>query len=68
MAERHVREGERRVANQRGLVVHLREHGHRTGMAESLLSTFEDLLEMSRQHVIRIRDGSQVAIQADRKP
>lgn len=57
MAERYVREGERRVANQREMVVRLREHGHQAGMAESLLATFENLLEMSRQHVIRIRNG-----------
>ena len=55
MVVRHVREGERHVANQREIVAHLREHGHSTETAEKLLTILEDLLEMHRQHLARIR-------------
>lgn len=55
MAERHVREGERLVANQHELIAHLREHGHSTKLAERLLINLEDLLRMHREHLNRIR-------------
>ena len=55
MAERHVREGERHVANQREILEHLSEHGHSTELAERLLSNLEGLLAMHREHLARIR-------------
>lgn len=57
MAERHVREGERHVSSQREIIVHLRAHHHSTELAERLLVNLEDLLQMHRQHLERIRKG-----------
>lgn len=47
MVRRHVREGARHVANQRALIVRLKERALPTGEAEALLTTFED---SQRQH------------------
>jgi hypothetical protein len=57
MAERHVREGERHVANQREVIVHLAAHGHSTELAKRLLKNLEELLLMHRQHLDRIKAG-----------
>jgi hypothetical protein len=55
MAERHVREGERHVRNQREIVRFLREHGHPVELAETLLANLEDMLEMHRGHAARLK-------------
>ncbi len=40
-AERHVSEGERRVAKQEALVAKLDQHGHDTGLARAFLQTLQ---------------------------
>jgi hypothetical protein len=55
MAERHVREGEEHVAKQRRIVADLREGGHPTRVAETLLDEFEATLADHRAHLARIR-------------
>src|SRR4051794_11712795 len=50
-ARRHVAEAEPRVARQRALVEHLREHGHETVKAQRLLATMESILRLMREHV-----------------
>jgi hypothetical protein len=55
-AERHVREGERHVAVQREIVRHLAEAGESTKIAIQRLRQFEDLLELHRQHLERLRN------------
>lgn len=42
-AERHVEEGERRIARQRELIDFLFASGHDTKLARALLQTFEDM-------------------------
>ena len=54
MVQRHVREGEAHVERQREIVVELREQGHPTDMAVTLLAEFEDLLRQHKAHLIRI--------------
>lgn len=55
MVKRHVRVGERHVASQKEIIAHLREHGHPTELAERLLLNLEELLEMHRQHLARLK-------------
>lgn len=54
MVERHIRTGERHVANQRKIVAFLRSHGHPTDQAEDLLFNLVELLELHRQHLSRL--------------
>lgn len=54
MAERHVAEAERHVIGQEMIVTKLRLEGADTGMAEALLSEFEDTLRMHRHDRDRI--------------
>jgi hypothetical protein len=54
MAERHVRVGERHVADQRKIIAELCTDGHPTDLAEQLLTTFEESLEMHRQRLAQI--------------
>jgi DNA repair protein RadC len=56
MAERHVRDGNRHVANQHEIIAHLLEHGHSTDLAERLLKNLEDLLAMHEQHLAHLRE------------
>jgi len=55
MAERHVRQGEQHVIRQRETVAKLRKHRQSTVLAEKLLMNLQDLLEMHRQHLARVR-------------
>ena len=55
MAERHVRAGERNVADQQEMVSYLRSRGHPTEEAEQLLLTFIAILETHREHLSRLR-------------
>jgi hypothetical protein len=54
MAERHVAQGERHIAFQEALIVHLRELGSSTVLAEELLSEFRTSLTSHRAHRDRI--------------
>jgi hypothetical protein len=49
MAQRHVRQGEARVAAQRELVEELRRDGHDMTQAEKLLVTFQTTLASHRR-------------------
>lgn len=57
MEERHIVEGEMRVARQEVLVAMLIENGHRRRLtlAEDLLSTFCKSLEISRERLLYLR-------------
>jgi hypothetical protein len=55
-AERHVREGELRLERQRTLIVKLRDGGHRTDMAETLLARFKDALAAHISHRDRLQE------------
>jgi hypothetical protein len=55
MVQQHVRDGERHVANQREILAFLLRHSHRTELAEKLLVNLENLLQMRREHLARIR-------------
>ena len=57
MAERHVREGGARVARQHEIVLQLRGRGLDSGMAESLLAQFEDVLVAHKLHLQRLKSG-----------
>ena len=48
LAEQHVRQGRRHIAQQKRIILDLMNGGHDTSMARSLLVNFEDLL---RTHV-----------------
>jgi len=52
---RHIREGEVRVEQQREMVLQLREQGADSKLAESLLSSYEDLLAQSRVLLDRLQ-------------
>ena len=56
MAERHVRDGERHVANQREIVEHFLSQGYSTELAMRVLDNLEDLLAMHRKHLQHIQD------------
>lgn len=60
MSERHVREGEQRVARQERLVAELDHEGHpeMALQAQKLLETLQDTLRLSREH-LAIERGSQ---------
>lgn len=51
MAERHVRDGERMVEQQRILIADLNRDGHATDVAEELLAKFEATLTGFRDHL-----------------
>ena len=57
MVRRHVAEGQRHVRSQHEIVVHLREMGAPTEIAEQLERQFEELLEMHRQHLSRLDEA-----------
>lgn len=54
-AERHVREGARRVDRQRELLAQLREGGHPTEKGEALLAQFESILAAQIEDRDRLR-------------
>ena len=56
MVERHIRDGERHVANQREIVAHLSSLGHPTELAQRVLRNLEELLAMHRRHLDHIQD------------
>lgn len=71
MAKWHVSDGEARFAQQATLVALLREQGHNTAPAESLLAEFEATLADMREHLRALqmeRDarGGQARDAADR--
>lgn len=51
MTQRHVREGEARLAKQTALVAKLAQHGLETAEAETLLATMEEWLRLAREHL-----------------
>ena len=55
-AERHVREGEARIARQIALIEELDRNGHQQAAdtARTVLETFQDVLETWRDDLIRI--------------
>jgi hypothetical protein len=64
MAERHVREGEKRVARQEALVAELDRDGHgdAAARARDLLTTLRQSLQLAREHAEheRRRDDASV--------
>jgi hypothetical protein len=50
MADRHIREGERRVSEQALLVEQMAKDGHDTTTAEALLRTLQDTLKTWYEH------------------
>ena len=50
-AQRHVREGEQRVANLRHRIAQLAKDGHDTTDADALLATLEHTLALMRDHL-----------------
>jgi len=59
MAHRHIREGELRVVYQGEIIDKLRQDGHPTLQAESLLVMFEHILGEFRDHLhyLEMRDS-----------
>ena len=55
MAARHVRQGERNVAQQSALVEELRVDGHDAAQAEELLTEFEAILAQHKAHLALLR-------------
>ncbi|RYB01311.1 hypothetical protein D3272_26820 [Lichenibacterium ramalinae] len=55
MVQRHVRQGERTLANQRALIARLGTLGRPTEEAEILLASFEDAQRMHEDHLARIQ-------------
>jgi Fe2+ or Zn2+ uptake regulation protein len=53
-AQRHVREGEQRVADQRQRIAQLAADGHDTTDAEALLATLEQTLALMRDHLAQV--------------
>ena len=53
MVQRHVREGEGHLANQRALIARLRTSHLPTEVAEALLATFEDVQREHKAHLTR---------------
>jgi hypothetical protein len=56
MVQRHVREGEGHLANQRALIARLKTSRLPTEEAETLLSNFEDLQHQHEAHLARVED------------
>lgn len=56
LAEQHVADGERRVAEQRERIERLAANGHDTAVAVSLLQVFEETLDLMYQDRQRLRD------------
>jgi hypothetical protein len=54
MVHRHVRQGERILANQRALIARLGTLGLPTGEAEVLLANFEDMQREHEAHLKRV--------------
>ena len=54
MVQRHVREGEVHLANQRALIARLNASKLPTGEAEALLVTFEDMQGQHKAHLARL--------------
>ena len=59
-AERHVREGEERIGRQIALIEKLDGGGHETDTAQQLLDLFQDVLELWRVALVRIRGRMEV--------
>lgn len=57
MVERHIRAGERHVANQQEIVAFLRSHNYPSEQAEELLVNLTDLLRLHREHLVRLQTG-----------
>ena len=57
-AERHVREGEKRIAQQRGLVQGLARDGQSTRLAVTILTEHRAALRQVRDHLARVRRTS----------
>ena len=55
-AQRHVSEGEQRVAHQQALIQQLAADGHDTTAAETFLRTLQETLGVMRQHLQQILD------------
>ena len=55
MVERHVRQGQRRLANQRQLIAHLGRQGLSIELAQRLLNNLEEVQELHLQHLARIQ-------------
>jgi hypothetical protein len=55
-AERHVRQGEPRVADQRRWIAQLAKDGYDTTDAQQLLATLEQTLTLMREHRQQILD------------
>ena len=53
MTERHVREGERHLDNQRSIIDWLRKHNYSTSEAELLLINLEEAQRLHRDHLAR---------------
>jgi uncharacterized coiled-coil protein SlyX len=53
--ERHVREGEERLARQAALIGRLAARGLDTAEAETILERLRTTLELSREHLARLR-------------
>ncbi|AZO12913.1 hypothetical protein EN817_11335 [Mesorhizobium sp. M3A.F.Ca.ET.174.01.1.1] len=57
MAQRHVREGEERIARQRDLIERLAEHGHPTDEAVKMLQEFQAIQLEHITHLERLRNS-----------
>jgi len=62
-AIRHIARAEEMVAEQRGLIDRMAEHGHDTKLAEAALLTMQNSLDRMHQH----REMIECAIAAGRK-
>jgi hypothetical protein len=58
-AERNVEESERRVARQQEIITMLATRGHDTGLAEAILSTFAEILQTHRRHLLDLQAEAQ---------
>ena len=54
MVQRHVREGEKHLANQRALIARLQASHRPFEDAEALLHTFEEMQRQHKAHLARI--------------
>ena len=57
MIRRHIREGERHLANQRALIARLKSSHLPAAAAEALPDTFEDIQCQHKAHLARLEDG-----------
>lgn len=55
LANRHVAEGEARIARQVAMIDRLREQGHPTGEAEDLLAQYRVTLALMHEHQRRLQ-------------